>query len=148
MGRGSSGAQKTANEPAGRRIGVKRFLENLQKENKDGMLEAAQNAPLNVGKAVFTKNNNALKSQEAVLESGEDKISLRFINKWEPSQVTAPDKPIRTSIEVVTYKNGDATAIRTLAETKTKSLKNAEKNYNQMLDKWKKLTKQRSITFA
>lgn len=144
-GRGSSG--NIGNGPNGRKISIKRFLENLQRNNRQGMLDVAAKSKLTVNDPVFTANYNAIKSQEAVLESGSDKVSIRFFNNFDPLAVGKPNNPIKTSIEVVTYKNGNATAVRVLEETKSTSLKNAKKNYEEMLEKWKKITKQKTIKF-
>lgn len=128
-------------------LDINDFLENLAKNNKDGMLNALYNAPIAVNPARFTKNGNAVESQEALLGNGENHVSVRFYNRWDPMQVGVPAKAIKQTIEIVLYKNGNATAIRTLAEKKSMSLKNAESNYHEMLKKWKRLTKQREITF-
>lgn len=134
-------------EPRGRQMSMKSFLENLSKNSQEGMLNALRNASLDVKSATFTKNGNAVKLQEAILESGENKVSVRFYNQWDPMQVGKPTSSIKQSIEIVSYKNGNAAAIRTLSEKKSMSLKNAEKNYHEMLEQWKKLTKQKAIQF-
>lgn len=131
----------------GKRISVERFLKNLQDNKQDAMLDVLAKAPLTVGEASFTVNGNAVKSQEATLESGAERISVRFYNGWEPTQVTKPERKITTKIEAVTYKNGNATAIRTLYEKHSKSLTNAASNYAIVLDKWKKITNQKAIRF-
>lgn len=129
-------------------LGINDFLENLAEDNKDGMLNALYNAPIAVNPARFTKNGNAVESQEALLGKGENHVSVRFYNRWDPMQVGMPAKAIKQTIEIVLYKNGNATAIRTLAEKKSMSLKKAESNYHEMLKQWKRLTKQREITFG
>ena len=128
-------------------VSINDFLENLARNNKDGMLSALYNVPIAVKPASFTKNGNAIESQEALLENGDNRFSLRFYNQWNPMQIGEPTKAIKQTIEIVLYKNGDATAIRTLAEKKSMSLKNAERNYHEMLKQWKGLTKQREIAF-
>lgn len=106
------------------------------------------NAQFDVKPADFTINGNAVESQEALLENGETRISARFYNEWEPMQIVEPSKAIKQKIEVVTYKNGNPIGIHVLAEKKSMSLKNAEKNYYEMLKQWKSLTKQREITYV
>ncbi|MCD8142317.1 MAG: hypothetical protein LUD83_03425 [Clostridiales bacterium] len=140
-GRGGAGLSAKR----GRRVSAERFLKNLRDNNQDEMLNTIAKAPLTVGKASFTVNGNAVKSQEATLESASDRISVRFYNGWEPTQVTRPERKITTKIEAVTYKNGNATAVRTLYEKSSKSLKNAASNYENVLDKWKKVTGQKTI---
>ena len=128
-------------------VSINDFLDNLAKNNKDGMLNALYNAPIVVNPASFTKNGNTVESQEALLKKGENCISVRFYNQWDPIQIGVPAKDIKQTIGIVLYKNGNATAIRTLAEKKSMSLKNAERNYREMLKQWKGLTKQQEIAF-
>ncbi len=145
---GGRGGASGLSEPQGRRMSMRRFLENLEKNSRDGMLDALQSASFDViHPANFTVNGNAVRSQAADFEVGENRVSVRFINQWEPTQVGKPSRPIKQEIEIVSYKNGNATAVRTLAEKKSTSLKNAEKNYREMLEQWKKLTKQKEIRF-
>lgn len=80
-------------------------------------------------------------------ESGSDKVEIYFSSRYEPTQVTNPSQPIKVGIYANVWKNGQPVAIRTISETKTKSLKNAKKNYENMLAEWKKATKQERITF-
>lgn len=111
------------------------------------MFDTLSKAPLKVEKAIFTQNGNAVKSQEAILEHDSDKISIRFVNGWNPVQVSRPTSKIEQSIQVVHYKDGNATAFRKLDVKSSKSLKNAQKNYDEMLKKWKKMTGQKDISF-
>lgn len=122
----------------------------VEKEMKDFLenLSSLYNAQFDIKPANFTINGNAVKSQEALLENGETRISARFYNWWEPMQIVEPSKAIRQKIEVVAYKNGNPIGMHVLAEKKSMSLKNAEKNYYEMLKQWKSLTKQREITFG
>lgn len=126
---------------------VKEFLDCLSKNDKDGMLRALHNLPFVVESASYTTNGNAIESQEALFERGDYKISARFFNRWNPMQVVAPSEFIKQKLEIVLFKNENPTAIRTLAEKKSTSLKNAESNYHEMLKQWKGLTKQKEITY-
>lgn len=139
MGKGSSGKVNGAGKA------VNGFLNSMRNRDAGGMMNALRNAPMTVNKAVFTKNGNAVNHQEARIKSGETEISLRFINGWEPTAQTPPERPISIRIEAVVYKNGNAQAIRTLSEKKTKSLKNAAKNYQAVEDEWKRLTRQKKF---
>ena len=123
------------------------FFENFSNNNREGMLNALCRASLDVKSADFTKNGNAVKSQEAIFESGENKVSVRFYNWWDPMQIIKSGRAIKQEIEIVLYKNGNPTAIRTLVEKKSTSLKNAERNYHEILNQWKRMTKQQDITF-
>ena len=144
---GRGGSSNGIAPPNGRRMSLKRFLENLSKNDRQGMINDLSESKLDIGNAIFTENGNAIKMQEAVIESGEDRVSVRFYNSWNPVQVARPTSSIKQSIEIVHYKNGNATAIRKLDEKSSKSLKNAEKNYNEMLKKWKSITGQKNIYF-
>ncbi|MBO5283660.1 MAG: hypothetical protein J6B43_11160 [Lachnospiraceae bacterium] len=144
---GRGGSSGLIAEPTGHRMSIQHFLDNLKRNNQEGMLKVLMDAHLEVKQPIFTHNGNALQLQEAVLENGDDRVSVRFYNQWEPTQITIPDKAIKQTIEVVSYHHGDVTAVRTLAEKKSKSLKNAASNYEEMLEQWKTLTKQRSISF-
>jgi len=144
---GRGGSSGTSAPPTGRKMSVKKFLDNLSKNNQQGMFDTLLKSPLKVGKATFTQNGNAVKSQEAILEHGSDKISIRFVNGWNPVQVSKPTSKIEQSIQVVHYKDGNATAFRKLDTKSSKSLKNAQKNYDEMLKKWKKMTGQKDISF-
>lgn len=121
------------------------FFENLLENNREEMLNALCGVSLDVKPANFTENGNAVESQEAIYESGENKVSVRFYNRWNPMQIINPKSAIKQEIDIVLYKNGNPTAIRTLVEKKSMSLKNAGRNYNEILDQWKRLTKQPQI---
>lgn len=123
------------------------FFENLLENNREEILDALCGVSLDVKPANFATNGNAVESQEAIYESGENKVSVRFYNRWNPMQIINPKSAIKQEIDIVSYKNGNPTAIRTLVEKKSMSLKNAERNYNEMLDQWKRLTKQPQIFF-
>ena len=138
---GSSGIGKSG----GRKMSLSRFLKNLKENNRDGMINSLSALLPKAEKATFFVNGNAVKFQEASVQSGPDKVSIRFSNQWNPIQVAKPTKAIKQTIEIVHYKNGNATAIRKLDERSSKSLKNAEKNYREMIDKWKRITNQKEI---
>nr|DAQ14179.1 MAG TPA: hypothetical protein [Caudoviricetes sp.] len=143
-GRGGS-SQLSGKEPAGRKMSLSRFLQNLKESEKEEILNSLSNLSLKAGEANFFVNGNAVEFQEAVAESGTDKVSIRFYNQWNPIQVAKPTQAVKQSIEAVYYRNGNAVAVRKIDEKSSKSLKNAEKNYREMLDKWKKLTRQKDI---
>lgn len=126
---------------------IKEFFDDFSKNNRDGMLKALYNFPFTASPAKFTTNGNAVESQEALIEKGEYKVSVGFFNGWNPMQVVPPTKPIKQTLGIVLYKNGNPTAIHTLVEKKSMSLKNAERNYHEMLKQWKNLTKQQEIYF-
>ena len=100
-----------------------------------------------ISKASFTANGNSVKSQSVTLESGGDKVEVYFSSRYEPTQVTNPTAPIKTGIYANVWKNGQPIAIRTITESKTKSVKNAKTQYENMLDVWKKATGQKQVRF-
>ena len=100
-----------------------------------------------VGKAQFTANGNSVKSQYATVESGNRKIDLIFSTKYNPLQITKPTKAIETTIKATLWEDGNAKRISTIAKTSSKSNKNAQKQYTEMLGEWKKLTGQKKIEF-
>lgn len=97
-------------------------------------------------KPKFTANGNSISQQGVTIKSGNDELQVYFSSGYNPQQVTTPNKPIKNGIYATTWHNGNATSFRVLAEAKTKSLKNAKKNYDAMLDTWKKATGQKKIT--
>ncbi len=146
-GRGSSGGFDASDSGRGRRRSLAKFLENQQKHNITGMLLELQKNKMEVSTANFTVSGNAVKSQFAEIERGNERVSVRFYNGWEPTQVARPTEPIKATIEVVTYKGGNAVAFTKIVEKKSTSLKNAAKNYEAVLEVWKRITKQKNIKF-
>lgn len=100
-----------------------------------------------VEKAQFTANGNSVKSQNATIENGNQRIDLRFSTGYNPQQTTKPTKAIETKISATLWENGNAKSISTIAKVSTKSNKNAKSQYESMLSDWKKLTGQSKITF-
>ena len=100
-----------------------------------------------VDKAKFTANGNSVKSQNATIESGNRKIDLSFSTGYNPQQTTKPTKAIETEITATLWEGGNAKRITTISKTASKSNKNAQKQYSEMLEKWKKLTGQKKIEF-
>ena len=147
-GRGGAGGGIGAGESGrGRGMSLAKFLENQRKQNISGMLLELQKQSMEISDANFTANGNAIRSQFAEIERGNERVSVRFYNGWEPTQVARPTEPIRTTIEAVIYKNGNAVAFTKLVEKKSSSLKNAAKNYEYVLSAWKRITKQKQIRF-
>lgn len=101
-------------------------LENLQKQMK-------------VGKAEFTQNNNSVKSQNAVIDNGSEKIDIRFYSQYNPLQIQDPKNAIKSEIEVVLYKNGNVQGIRYAEQKKSSSIKNAKKQYEEVLKTFEKV---------
>ena len=132
-------------EPKGRRMGIHTLIENIKKSQN--VLDELSKYKQNISAPTFTVNGNAIKTQFSDIDIDGNKVSLRFVNRYEPTQVTTPKELITTSIEAVTYENGNVTSARTLYEKKSKSLKNAKDNYSEVLKAWKKITNQKQIKF-
>lgn len=101
----------------------------------------------NISSADFSKNGNSVQSQSVTLQNGNDKVEIYFNSRYEPTQVTNPTTPIKTGIYANVWKNGQPIAIRTITESKTKSIKTAKTQYENMIDIWKKATGQKQIQF-
>ena len=100
-----------------------------------------------IGKAKFTANGSSVSQQTVTVKSGNDELQVYFSSGYSPQQATNSTQAIKSGIYAITKHNGDVTAYRVLTETKTKSIKSAKKNYDSVLDAWKKITKQKQITF-
>lgn len=143
MGRGSSKA------------GGKAKAINLSEVND--MIKSSPSTALNqlsetlqsgtIGKAKFTANGSSVSQQTVTVKSGNDELQVYFSSGYSPQQATNSTQAIKSGIYAITKHNGDVTAYRVLTETKTKSIKSAKKNYDSVLDVWKKITKQKQITF-
>ena len=136
-GRGSSSGI------GGRGMSLAGFLKNFRNadENSVGKLG------LKVGKPQFTENGNSIKLQSATVENGADKVEVSCYSDYNPMQKTNSNSNISTIISVRHYKDGNIQAIKNIVDKKTKSVKNAKKNYDSVLEQWKKITKQKSIKF-
>ena len=100
-----------------------------------------------IGKAKFTANGSSVSQQTVTVKSGNDELQVYFSSGYSPQQATNSTQAIKSGIYAITKHNGDVTAYRVLTETKTKSIKNAKKNYDETLETWKKVTGQKQITF-
>lgn len=103
---------------------------------------------MDISDANFTVNGNSVKSQYATIEQGNQKIDFAFNTDYEPTQVTKPSKAIKTQITATVWEKGNVQSYHILAKTKTKSLKNAKTQYEDVLNEWKKATGQKQITFT
>ena len=101
-----------------------------------------------ISNATFTANGNSVRQQAVTISNGNDRVEVYFNSRFEPTQVTNPTQPIKTGIYATVWENGNAVAQRTIAEVRTKSIKNAKSQYEDMLDTWKKATKQKQIRYS
>lgn len=100
-----------------------------------------------ISKAKFTANGSSVSQQVVTVKSGDDELQVYFSSGYSPQQATNPTQAIKSGIYATTWHDGNVTSYRVLSETKTKSVKNAKKNYDEMLETWKKVTGQKQITF-
>lgn len=126
---------------------AEKFFRAFEKGNEQEMLEVLSESDLQMEQPVFTENGNAVKNQLAVLEKENKLIHIAFINSYNPLQETPPEDFLKQQIEARIFENGVCIGAPVLFEKKSRSLKNAAKNYKELLDIWKVLTKQEQITF-
>lgn len=124
---------------------IDRFMQAYEARDTQEMLAIFAEAEKEIGNAKFTENGNAVRLQGAVMTEGDRMIDFGFYNSWNPLQQIPPSEYLEQSIEARIYKNGNIIGLTVLTERKSKSLKNAEKNYDEILSMWKELTNQEKI---
>lgn len=127
--------------------GMERFLKAFQDNNVQQMAAVLAHTDMEVSQAEFSTNGDVVAFQRALLESSEYRVETAFFNQYNPMQSTPPEKPLAQSILVNVYKNGNIEKQLKFEEKKSKSLKNLEKNYKDVLKHWKNLTNQKEIRF-
>lgn len=128
-------------------IMLDKIFQAYENRQMQEMMENFKEAELKVEQAKFTENGNAVEIQHATLEAGNRFVHIYFRNTYNPIQVTVPEGKLWQTIEARLFKDGKCIGMPVLMEKKSRSLKNAQKNYQGMLDIWKDLTKQESIEF-
>ena len=137
---GAGGASSKTTGRSGKTARLQDIADGIRTKSSDELLSAVQKLKPTAGAAKYDAFGNVVVSQTAEVSAGNLRIQLGFSNDYDPRQVRGTVRaPIKTNIEAVVWKNGHVTAVRTLAETKTKSIKNAGKNYQGMLATWRKL---------
>lgn len=126
---------------------MKEFWSAYQSGDAQKMMQILAAFKLKPQEAVFTKNGNAVKIHSAEYQEGDYKVELRFVNKWDPIQVSPPEKPISQEIAAYLYEKNQICGIVSLKELKSKSLKNTAKNYEQLKAEWMKLIHVETIEF-
>ena len=147
MGRGSSGISGGGAGGKNAAVNVGKAYNDILNGNATLETLATLQPLMNIDKANFTVNGNSVKMQNVTIQNGNQTINLTFNSQYEPTQTATPTKNITTKITARVWENGNIKGIRTIKETSTKSLKNAAKQYDDMLSDWKKLTKQSNISF-
>lgn len=136
-GRGSSSGL------GGGRMTIAGFLKKFRNASESDLGKLG----LKVDKAQFTENGNSIKLQSASVQNGADRVEVSFYSNYNPLQASNFQSNISSSISVRHYKDGDIQAYKEVVNKKTKSVKNAKKNYDEVLQMWKKITKQKSISY-
>lgn len=124
---------------------IDRFIHAFKMRNVQEMLHIFKETETEVVGARFTENYSAVRLQGAALYDENRMIDFSFHNSWNPLQQIPPSGYVTQKIEARIYEDGNIKGLTTLVERKSKSLKNAEKNYNEMLSMWMDLTKQGKI---
>lgn len=138
---------KSPAENAEKTYSVKDFLEAYQSANVQKMMQILTTFKLKPQEAIFTNNGNAVKNHSAEYREGDYTVQVRFVNEWNPVQVTPPEKPVCQEISVYLYEKNQIRGITSLKKLKSKSLKNTAKNYEQLKAEWMKLIHVQAIEF-
>lgn len=137
--------QETAMKTSFSESAIDRFIHAFEMRNVQEMLHIFKETETEVVAARFMKNYNAVRLQGAALYDENRMVDFSFHNSWNPLQQIPPSDYLTQKIEARIYEDGNIKGMTTLVERKSKSLKNAEKNYNEMLSMWMELTKQEKI---
>ena len=134
-GRGSSSGAA----PAGRTARLQDIAGGIRTKSNEELLSSIQKLKPVAETARYDEFGNVITSQVAETSAGKYRLQISFSNDYDPRQVGTVRTPRKTYIADYVWENGHISTVRKLAETKTKSLKNASKNYQSMLATWKKL---------
>lgn len=97
--------------------------------------------------ATLTANGNSIKLQVANITNGDSRMEVYFSSSYNPMQVNNANKSkISSGIYANLYKGDSPVGIRTIAESKSTSLKNAKTQYESVLSTWKNVTNQDTIS--
>lgn len=143
---GSHGGSRAGGSGGGNNIAA--FTDTIENNPSNALSQLSQLIEKStISNATFTANGNSVRQQAVTISNGNDRIEVYFNSRFEPTQITNPTQPIKTGIYATVWKNGNAVAQRTIAESRTKSIKNAKTQYENMLDTWKKATNQKQIRY-
>ena len=137
---GAGGASSKTTGRSGKTARLQDIADGIRTKSSDELLSAVQKLKPTADAAKYDEFGNVVVTPCWRVSAGNLSIQIGFSNDYDPRQVRViVSTPIKTTIEAVIWKNRHVTAVRTLAETKTKSIKNASKNYQNILDNWRKL---------
>lgn len=126
---------------------MEQLLEAYKTGNSQEMLKILSTFEMRLQEAIFTTNGNAIKVQSAEYQENDYKVELRFSNEWNPIQVVQPEQALHQSISAYLYQNNQIFGICKLKDLKSKSLKNMEKNYEELKEEWMNLLHVETIEF-
>lgn len=126
---------------------VTAFLLAMENGEKSKMMDEILKADLKIGAPAFTINYNTVKEQEVEFGNKDNRIVVRFCSNYEPLQIEEPKSPIKQNLAVLVYQNDVPVKIGTLGGKESLSLQQAKENQEEMLNVWKWLTKQESISW-
>lgn len=125
---------------------VQDFLQALKMKDTNKMSNILKREELEIGNAVFTTNESAVKSQEVQFGDKYNRVVARFYSTYEPLQVLEPEKPIVSNISAIVYQNDVPVAVGNVGGKEAISLKEAKENYEEVKETWERLTDQKGIT--
>lgn len=126
---------------------VQDFLQALKMKDTNKMSNILKREELEIGNAVFTTNESAVKSQEVQFGDKYNRVVARFYSTYEPLQVLEPEKPIVSNISAIVYQNDVPVAVGNVGGKEAISLKEAKENYEEVKETWERLTDQKGITW-
>lgn len=126
---------------------VQDFLQALKMKDTNKMSNILKREELEIGNAVFTTNESAVKSQEVQFGDKHNRVVARFYSTYEPLQVLEPEKPIVSNISAIVYQNDVPVAVGNVGGKEAISLKEAKENYEEVKEIWERLTDQKGITW-
>lgn len=138
-------SQEEPSIPAEKDAGLDGLFLACAQEDTPGMLELISRIPLQIEEAELLSDGPAVKSQFAVLEEENRCIIVGFQNNYDPKQELPTDGDLKQAVTAVFFENDSRVGQQVLMEKKSGSLKEAEENYGQMLESFRKLTSQGSV---
>lgn len=126
---------------------ISNAFNNIMRGNSDISELSKLQGKMQIDNTQFNTSYDTLQLQSATIKDGNNSIVVSFYTNYDTRLVQVPKSGIETRIEVRTYADGDIKSLRTVDKSnKSKSLKNSKAQYEVMLEKWKKLTNQKTIS--
>lgn len=126
-------------------MAINGLIQAFQEKSTEKIMDIIKESEQKIEVAKFTKNGNVVSLQAAVMYDEDRMADVSFHNYWNPLQQTPPTEPLEQKIVARIWEDGNIKGVVSLVERKSNNLKNAEKNYNEVLSIWKNLTGQEKI---